>query len=243
MNSKRKRSPRSDDEDSITANENDDDITDDMEEDYMSQNKRTKTSEMSSFSSVGALPNSLSHPSKPDNMTTTHSDMHTTAWQQHSTLMSSQTQAALVHQQSQQNLPRVPTHLSAAPAPQRSASLEFVSGLSKDSGLKDAAQLHHVQPRSGALTPLSLSSIATPRSPDSDMALSPVLIIEGSRRGHLPEFAVRHLKNWFYAHKSHPYPSEDEKTAMVDSTSLSRAQINNWFTNARRRLIPRRDSN
>ena len=62
-----------------------------------------------------------------------------------------------------------------------------------------------------------------------------------TRRGHLPERAIRYLKLWFFSNKSHPYPTEDEKNVMMDFTGLSRGQINNWFTNARRRLLPRHD--
>jgi hypothetical protein len=62
------------------------------------------------------------------------------------------------------------------------------------------------------------------------------------RRGHLPDRAIRHLKSWFFSHKSHPYPSEEQKNAMMEDTGLSRGQINNWFTNARRRLLPKSDS-
>jgi hypothetical protein len=70
--------------------------------------------------------------------------------------------------------------------------------------------------------------VETPRDPAS-MA----------RRGHLPDRAVRHLKGWFFSHKSHPYPTEEEKNMAMEQTGLSRGQINNWFTNARRRLLPR----
>jgi len=63
-----------------------------------------------------------------------------------------------------------------------------------------------------------------------------------ARRGHLPERAIRHLKGWFYAHRTHPYPSEEEKNVLMEYTGLSKGQINNWFTNARRRLLPKLES-
>lgn len=60
-------------------------------------------------------------------------------------------------------------------------------------------------------------------------------------RGHFPETATRRLKSWLFSHKSHPYPTEDEKSELSAATGLNRHQITNWFTNARRRLLPRED--
>eukprot|EP01130_Rhizamoeba_saxonica_P018386 TRINITY_DN9177_c0_g1_i1.p1 TRINITY_DN9177_c0_g1~~TRINITY_DN9177_c0_g1_i1.p1 ORF type:complete len:252 (+),score=41.97 TRINITY_DN9177_c0_g1_i1:63-818(+) len=57
------------------------------------------------------------------------------------------------------------------------------------------------------------------------------------RRGHLPEKATNILKNWLFNHEQHPYPTEDEKQMLVKMTDLTLTQINNWFTNARRRIL------
>lgn len=94
-----------------------------------------------------------------------------------------------------------------------------------------------VRSQSDLLKPLPADFSATrpARNTSSMMANSP-------RRGHLPERAIKQLKSWFYSHKSHPYPSEDQKTIMMENTGLSRGQINNWFTNARRRLLPKEES-
>lgn len=43
------------------------------------------------------------------------------------------------------------------------------------------------------------------------------------------------LRQWFFAHSDHPYPSEEDKQELVHETGLTRTQIQNWFINARRR--------
>ena len=58
------------------------------------------------------------------------------------------------------------------------------------------------------------------------------------RRTRLPPAATRYLKNWIFEHADHPYPTEDEKAEFCNMTNLSLNQINNWFTNARRRILP-----
>ena len=46
---------------------------------------------------------------------------------------------------------------------------------------------------------------------------------------------VKVLKNWLSTHSRHPYPTDDEKEALVRRTGLSKVQIANWLANARRR--------
>ena len=43
------------------------------------------------------------------------------------------------------------------------------------------------------------------------------------------------LRDWFAVNINHPYPSDEEKTALASDSGLSRTQVINWFTNARRR--------
>lgn len=46
---------------------------------------------------------------------------------------------------------------------------------------------------------------------------------------------IRTLKQWLASHQHHPYPTEDEMTALQQRTGLNKAQLTNWFANARRR--------
>jgi hypothetical protein len=59
-------------------------------------------------------------------------------------------------------------------------------------------------------------------------------------RGHLPESAIDILKKWLFEHEAYPYPSEDEKAVLCAETHLTLTQVNNWFTNARRRILKKK---
>ncbi|KAE8454237.1 hypothetical protein EG329_005162 [Mollisiaceae sp. DMI_Dod_QoI] len=58
------------------------------------------------------------------------------------------------------------------------------------------------------------------------------------RRGNLPKETTDKLRAWFFAHLTHPYPTEDEKQDLMRQTGLQMNQISNWFINARRRQLP-----
>jgi len=59
------------------------------------------------------------------------------------------------------------------------------------------------------------------------------------RRGKLPQEARLELMSWLFKHSSRPYPTEEEKSNLVAATGLTQVQINNWFSNARRRILRR----
>ena len=59
------------------------------------------------------------------------------------------------------------------------------------------------------------------------------------RSSKLPEKATSVLKKWLFEHSSKPYPDDDEKQRLCLLTGLSLTQINNWFINARRRILHR----
>lgn len=46
------------------------------------------------------------------------------------------------------------------------------------------------------------------------------------------------LKTWLRDHIRNPYPTEAEKIELCRITGLDHTQINNWFINARRRILP-----
>ena len=49
--------------------------------------------------------------------------------------------------------------------------------------------------------------------------------------------ATNILRAWLFQHLTHPYPSEDQKKQLAQDTGLSILQVNNWFINARRRIV------
>ena len=51
--------------------------------------------------------------------------------------------------------------------------------------------------------------------------------------------AVAIMTDWLREHQDNPYPNDDEKEALIISTRLTINQINYWFTNARRRVLPK----
>lgn len=61
------------------------------------------------------------------------------------------------------------------------------------------------------------------------------------RRGNLPEKATSYLRTWLFSHEIKPYPTEEEKAELVARTGLTLVQINNWFSNARRRILNKKD--
>lgn len=47
------------------------------------------------------------------------------------------------------------------------------------------------------------------------------------------------MLDWLREHQENPYPNDDEKESLIASTKLNITQINYWFTNARRRILPK----
>lgn len=57
------------------------------------------------------------------------------------------------------------------------------------------------------------------------------------KRGVLPKQATNIMRSWLFQHIVHPYPTEDEKRMIAAQTNLTLLQVNNWFINARRRIL------
>ncbi|XP_015588926.1 homeobox protein PKNOX2 isoform X3 [Cephus cinctus] len=57
------------------------------------------------------------------------------------------------------------------------------------------------------------------------------------KRGVLPKQATTIMRSWLFQHLVHPYPTEDEKRQIASQTNLTLLQVNNWFINARRRIL------
>ncbi|KAF9418323.1 hypothetical protein HW555_004856 [Spodoptera exigua] len=45
------------------------------------------------------------------------------------------------------------------------------------------------------------------------------------------------MRAWLFQHLVHPYPTEEEKRTLAAQTRLTLLQVNNWFINARRRIL------
>ncbi|EDV21779.1 uncharacterized protein TRIADDRAFT_59844 [Trichoplax adhaerens] len=57
------------------------------------------------------------------------------------------------------------------------------------------------------------------------------------KRGIFPKSATNVMKAWLFQNLGHPYPSEERKRMLAEETSLTILQVNNWFINARRRIV------
>jgi hypothetical protein len=47
------------------------------------------------------------------------------------------------------------------------------------------------------------------------------------------------LNSWLNSNQNHPYPTAEEKKELIESTGLTKTQIENWFGNARKRYLKR----
>jgi len=64
-------------------------------------------------------------------------------------------------------------------------------------------------------------------------------LISLNKKNTFPKEASETLLNWLQCNKTNPYPNESQKEDLRKRTGLTMIQINNWFTNARRRVLKR----
>lgn len=79
-----------------------------------------------------------------------------------------------------------------------------------------------------------MSSAAT----GSNVAAPPAAPPRGGRKSaSLPAETVEYLKSWMMSpdHVAHPYPTEQEKAAIMADTGIELKQLTNWFVNNRKR--------
>ncbi|KAL8577813.1 hypothetical protein ACOMHN_054563 [Nucella lapillus] len=90
-----------------------------------------------------------------------------------------------------------------------------------------------VTSQSSASMPVTLNMSADESFDDDD----PLGKKRNAKRGVLPKHATQIMKSWLFQHLVHPYPTEDEKRQIAGQTNLTLLQVNNWFINARRRIL------
>uniref|UniRef100_A0A3Q3QD99 Homeobox domain-containing protein n=1 Tax=Monopterus albus TaxID=43700 RepID=A0A3Q3QD99_MONAL len=62
--------------------------------------------------------------------------------------------------------------------------------------------------------------------------------LHNKKRGIFSKVATNILRAWLFQHQPHhPYPSEEQKKQLAQDAGLTILQINNWFINARRRIV------
>uniref|UniRef100_A0A672QW29 Homeobox protein meis3-like n=1 Tax=Sinocyclocheilus grahami TaxID=75366 RepID=A0A672QW29_SINGR len=77
----------------------------------------------------------------------------------------------------------------------------------------------------------SMASLSTGEEDETDRDR------RNKKRGIFPKVATNIMRAWLFQHLSHPYPSEEQKKQLSQDTGLTILQVNNWFINARRRIV------
>jgi hypothetical protein len=68
---------------------------------------------------------------------------------------------------------------------------------------------------------------------DKDFTISPFKC----KRSNFSKEVVKILNSWLKINKHYPFPTSAEKNKLISLTRLSKKQLNDWFTNARRRKL------
>ncbi|XP_067928380.1 homeobox protein PKNOX1-like isoform X2 [Watersipora subatra] len=130
-----------------------------------------------------------------------------------------------------------PSYSTADPSFAAMTSLEHTRQI--EEGPLSEVLTHSRAPMSSIGLPRSKSSTASTETGEqltsSDLNRNALSLT--SKRGVLPKHATQTMKSWLFQHIVHPYPTEEEKKQLSQQTNLSILQVNNWFINARRRIL------
>jgi hypothetical protein len=119
---------------------------------------------------------------------------------------------------------------------------QFVSDYALDdgsfAGLSEALAASNAATSQYNETWMMGSSLLDPsnNSTASSSPFSPSVSVSRPKLGsRFSREVIRTLKDWLTVHQKHPYPNESEMMALQERTGLNKAQLTNWFANARRR--------
>ena len=74
-------------------------------------------------------------------------------------------------------------------------------------------------------------------TPSGEIFTSKIPKVGGNRTGkkNFPKWKKEILLAWMEEHKENPYPSESQKRLLTQKCDMTKKQLCNWFTNARKR--------
>lgn len=139
--------------------------------------------------------------------------------------------------------------LAAVSSPSASFSSSNGGGIRHDStplsgdtpgaeGLRNPASLDSVSEAGDELLSLSGSNEDGRESVMSDGQNGS---LNGGKQRKVPKVfskeAITKFRAWLFQNLTHPYPSEEQKKQLANDTGLTILQVNNWFINARRRIV------
>ncbi|XP_061752028.1 homeobox protein Meis2a isoform X3 [Nerophis ophidion] len=117
----------------------------------------------------------------------------------------------------------VSTHSAGTPGPSS-------GGHASQSGDNSSEQGFAFRPGDGLDNSVASPGTGDDDDPDKDKKRQ-------KKRGIFPKVATNIMRAWLFQHLTHPYPSEEQKKQLAQDTGLTILQVNNWFINARRRIV------
>nr|XP_046267921.1 homeobox protein Meis2a isoform X1 [Scatophagus argus] len=115
------------------------------------------------------------------------------------------------------------THSAGTPGPSS-------GGHASQSGDNSSEQGFGIRPGDGLDNSVASPGTGDDDDPDKDKKRQ-------KKRGIFPKVATNIMRAWLFQHLTHPYPSEEQKKQLAQDTGLTILQVNNWFINARRRIV------